>query len=389
MIAPVSRPAFAARRNIRVMIVDDSVVARGLFSAWIGAAADCEVVGALRTGRDAVEQVGHLDPDVVILDIDMPDMDGITALPLLLRKKPDLSVIMASTLTRRNAEISLRALALGAADYVPKPETARETTTSLPFRHELIDKVRYLGARSRAVRPATVSRPRILAPLRGRDDGQMAASPVSGPASAPPFRLRGVSCVPPRVVLIGCSTGGPQALSTLIPAIGPALERAPVLITQHMPATFTTILAEHLQRSSGRPVREAIDGEPIKAGTVYLAPGGRHLRIVRGAEGPVAALDDGPPVHFCKPSVDPMFTSGAAVWGAGALGVVLTGMGSDGAQGSEAIAAAGGTMIAQDEATSVIWGMPAQTIATGSCSAVLPLDGIAETVVRLFRGQSA
>lgn len=370
------------------MIVDDSVVARGLFSAWIGAAADCEVVGALRTGHDAVEQVGRLDPDVVILDIDMPEMDGITALPLLLQKKPGLAVIMASTLTRRNAEISLKALALGAADYVPKPETARETSTSLPFRHELIDKVRHLGTRSlamRVARPAAVPVTRTVVPLRGRDEARAA----SHSASAPPFRLRGFSCVPPRVVLIGCSTGGPQALSKLIPAIGPVLQRAPVLITQHMPATFTTILAEHLQRSSSRPVREASDGEPIKAGTVYLAPGGCHLRIVRGADGPVAMLDDGPPVHFCKPSVDPMFASGAAVWGAGTLGLVLTGMGSDGAQGSEAIAAAGGTMIAQDEATSVIWGMPAQAIATGSCSAVLPLTGIAETVLRLFRGQTA
>jgi two-component system chemotaxis response regulator CheB len=204
-----------------------------------------------------------------------------------------------------------------------------------------------------------------------------------------PFRLRGFSRVPPRAVMIGCSTGGPQALSKLLPAIAPVLPRAPVLITQHMPAAFTTILAEHLQRSIGQTVREATDGEPIKAGTVYLAPGGRHLRVVRGANGPVAVLDDGPPIHFCKPSVDPMFASGAAMWGASVLGLVLTGMGADGAQGSEAIATAGGTMIAQDEATSVIWGMPAQAIATGSCSAVLPLNGIAETVVRLFGGQTA
>ncbi len=385
MISPVPRLSPSARRNIRVMVVDDSVVARGLFSAWIGAAADCEVVASLRTGRDAVEQVERFDPDVVILDIDMPEMDGITALPLLLQKRPGLAVIMASTLTRRNAEISLRALALGAADYVPKPETARETTTSLPFRHELIDKVRHLGMRSRAmlgVRPAP--RERTVVPLR-REEPQTTHTSVS----TLPFRLRGFSRVPPRVVMIGCSTGGPQALSKLLPAIAPVLPRAPVLITQHMPAAFTTILAEHLQRSIGQTVREATDGEPIKAGTVYLAPGGRHLRVVRGANGPVAVLDDGPPIHFCKPSVDPMFASGAAMWGASVLGLVLTGMGADGAQGSEAIATAGGTMIAQDEATSVIWGMPAQAIATGSCSAVLPLNGIAETVVRLFGGQTA
>lgn len=387
MITTSPRLAPAVRRSIRVMVVDDSVVARGLFSAWIGAAADCEVVASLRTGRDAVDQVERLDPDVVILDIDMPEMDGITALPLLLQKKPGLSVIMASTLTRRNAEISLRALALGAADYVPKPETARETTTSLSFRHELIDKVRHLGARSRRMRggrPAAALRERTVVPLR-RGESQA----VHAPVPTPPFRLRGFSLLPPRVVMIGCSTGGPQALSTLVPAIGPVLQRAPVLITQHMPATFTTILAEHLQRSSGRPVREALDGEPIKAGTVYLAPGGRHLRVVRGPDGPMAVLDDGPPVHFCKPSVDPMFASGAAVWGAGVVGLVLTGMGADGAHGSEAIAAAGGSMIAQDEASSVIWGMPAQAIATGSCSAVLPLNAIAETLVRLFRGQTS
>ncbi len=222
MISPVSRLASSVRRNIRVMIVDDSVVARGLFSAWIGAAADCEVVASLRTGRDAVEQIERFDPDVVILDIDMPEMDGITALPLLLQKRPGLSVIMASTLTRRNAEISLRALALGAADYVPKPETARETTTSLPFRHELLDKVRHLGTRSRATRGSP--RERTVVPIR-RDEPQTTHAAVP----TLPFRLRGFSRVPPRVVMIGCSTGGPQALTQFLAAL-PADFPVPVAI---------------------------------------------------------------------------------------------------------------------------------------------------------------
>jgi two-component system chemotaxis response regulator CheB len=190
----------------------------------------------------------------------------------------------------------------------------------------------------------------------------------------------------PRVLLIGSSTGGPQALMALVADLGPVIDRYPVLITQHMPPTFTTILAEHLGRASHRPAHEAVDGEIIKAGQIYLAPGGRHMRVVRhGAEAHIA-LDDGPAVNFCKPAVDPLFTSAIDIWQGSILALILTGMGSDGMRGGKEIVAAGGSVIAQDEATSVVWGMPGAAANAGICAAVLPLDQIAPKLVRLFSG---
>lgn len=384
-VAVVSPGPEIIRRNVRVMIVDDSAVVRGLFARWVEAERDLELVASLRTGRNAVEQIDHADPDVVILDIDMPELDGISALPQLLKKKPRLAVIMASTLTRRNAEISLKALSLGAADYIPKPETTREVTTSLPFHRELIEKVRALGLRARGVERRSTLRMRQpqAAPQRSF---KVEAPSIVPPQAPPAFRLRPFGLVMPRVLMIGSSTGGPQALTALLPKLGPVLDRAPILITQHMPATFTTILAEHLQRVAERPVHEAADGEEVRPGIVYIAPGGRHMHVARNGEGPVIRLDDGPQINFCRPAVDPMFAAGAAVWGPAALAVVLTGMGSDGARGAEAVAAAGGSVIAQDEQSSVIWGMPGQAVSTGVCSAVLPLDAMAPKIARLFAG---
>jgi len=186
--------------------------------------------------------------------------------------------------------------------------------------------------------------------------------------------------------VIGSSTGGPQALMNLVAGIGPVIDQYPVLITQHMPPTFTTILAEHLARASGRPAHEAVDGEIVKAGQIYLAPGGRHMRVARSGTNTVIALDDGPQINFCKPAVDPLFASAAEIWQAGILAVVLTGMGSDGAQGAKTLVAAGGNVIAQDEATSVVWGMPGAVAHAGVCAAILPLDQIAPRVVRVFSG---
>ena len=381
IVAPQSSTTAAGRR-IRVMIVDDAVVVRGLFSRWVEAEPDLEVVASLRTGRDAVSQVERADPDVVVLDVDMPELDGIAALPLLLQKRRDLIVIMASTLTRRNAEISLRALSLGAADYIPKPDNNREVTGSVSFRRELIEKIRNLGLKAKRFRVA----------------GRGPASAGEGLISLPPklraasqdIVLRAMPASPPRVLLIGSSTGGPQALNGLVTQIGHVLDRAPVLITQHMPPTFTTILAEHLARLSGRPVREAADGEEINAGTIYLAPGGKHMSVKRREGGvPVIALDDGPLINFCKPAVDPLFSSAAEIWGPKVLALVLTGMGSDGLRGSQAIAAAGGAILAQDEATSVVWGMPGQVAHAGLASAILPLNDIAPKLRLLFAGDRA
>src|ERR1700689_2615585 len=363
--------AVAADKPIRVMVVDDSVVARSLVARLVDGEPDMTVAALLRTGREAVDRIEGSDADVVVLDIEMPELDGISALPLLLKKKRDLMVIMASAITRRGAEVSLRALSLGAADYIPKPQTAREATTSVEFRRELIEKIRNLGPRRPAPLPAVI-----------RD-----AAPSKRETQA--LTLRPFSLMMPRALLIGSSTGGPQALTALIEKITAAIDRAPVLITQHMPPTFTTVLAEHLPRVGGRGSHEAEHGEPVLAGGVYVAPGGRHMRVMRDRDGIKIALGDDPPINFCKPSVDPLFSSAAAVWGSSALALVLTGMGTDGPHGAADIAAAGGSVMAQDEATSVVWGMPRSVAQAGLCSAGLPLNEIAPRILRLFAGGRA
>ncbi|PJG55505.1 chemotaxis response regulator protein-glutamate methylesterase [Bradyrhizobium forestalis] len=377
---------------LRVMIVDDSVVIRGLISRWIGAEHDMEVAASLRTGLEAVNQLERINPDVAVLDIEMPELDGLSALPQLLAKKRDLVIIMASTLTRRNAEISFKALSLGAADYIPKPESTREASAADTFHHDLIQKIRHLGARLRR-KPAVASPP--LAPA---SPAPAARSPVARPAAPAPapavhapasgvLSTRPFSAQAPKVLLIGSSTGGPQALMSLVTELGPVIDRFPVLITQHMPPTFTTILAEHLARSSRRPAAEAVDGEPVKPGRIYLAPVGKHMRVARSGADAVIALDDGPAVNFCKPAVDPLFTSAIDVWHGAILSVILTGMGSDGMRGGKDIVAAGGSVIAQDEASSVVWGMPGAAANAGICAAILPLNQIGAKVNRLFAGE--
>jgi two-component system chemotaxis response regulator CheB len=370
---------------LRVMVVDDSVVIRGLISRWIEAEPDMTVAASLRTGLDAVNQIERINPDVAILDIEMPELDGISALPQLLAKKRNLIIIMASTLTRRNAEISFKAMSLGAADYIPKPESTREIAAADIFKRDLLLKIRHLGARVRRLKSATTPSivPATAAPAREAAPSFKSATTVAAQAQ---LVKRPFSAVMPRALLIGSSTGGPQALMTLVAEIGAVIDKVPVLITQHMPPTFTTILAEHLARASKRPAREGVDGEIVKAGQVYLAPGGKHMRVVKHGAQIAIALDDGPPVNFCKPAVDPLFTSAIDVWQGAILAVVLTGMGSDGMRGGKDIVAAGGNVIAQDEASSVVWGMPGAAANAGICSAILPLNQIGSKVVRLFSG---
>jgi two-component system chemotaxis response regulator CheB len=386
VVALVSPTSSSTRQEpLRVMVVDDSVVIRGLISRWIGAEPDMVVAASLRTGLEAVQQLERINPDVAVMDIEMPELDGISALPKLLAKKRDLIVIMASTLTRRNAEISFKALSLGASDYIPKPETTREPAAADIFHHDLIQKIRAFGAKVRRAAPPAASP--ALAPALPHAEKPRAMQPAPRPVTAQPALMRrAFSPHAPRALVIGSSTGGPQALMSMVTELGPVIDRFPVLITQHMPPTFTTILAEHLARASRRPAHEAVDGETIKSGQIYLAPGGRHMRVVRhGAEAAIA-LDDGPPVNFCKPAVDPLFTSAIDVWQGGTLAVILTGMGSDGMRGGKDIVAAGGSVIAQDEASSVVWGMPGAAANAGICSAILPLNQIAPKLVRLFAG---
>jgi two-component system, chemotaxis family, protein-glutamate methylesterase/glutaminase len=369
-VVSASAQAVSVPDPIRVMVVDDSAIARGLVARWLADEPDLELVASLHTGRAAVNWLEKGEADVAILDVEMPELDGLSALPLLLARRPDLVVIMASTLTRRNAEVSLKALSLGAADYVAKPEAGGGGIAAVDYRRQLIDKVRHIAARRRSAKSGSA---------------RLWNSPGKG--AIVPAKLRPPGAKVPRVLLVGSSTGGPQALLRVLPHLGGAAARAPILVAQHMPATFTTILAEHIGRATGRSTREAIDGEPVADGSIYVAPGGRHMRVALDKGRAFILLDDGPPVNFCKPAVDPLFESASTVWGPRSLALILTGMGSDGTRGARAIAAAGGTILAQDEATSVVWGMPGSAAQAGLCTAVLPLSRIAAEVTRLFSGE--
>ena len=380
-VPALNLPAATAADEIRVMVVDDAAVVRGLVSRWVGTAPGLRLVAALRNGREAIERLEQSRPDVVVLDVEMPELDGLSTLPKLLERRRDLAVIMASALTRDHAEVTLKALALGAADYIPKPDTEGGVMTSAAYQRELIEKIRALGRRRRP--PPSPPTRRL-----GRAVMRTVPSRMEQPAQ-PEYTLRPFSAMPPRVLLIGASTGGPQALTQLMAQLGPVSEAAPILITQHMPPTFTTILAEHLSRSSARPVHEAVDGEPVLAGRIYLAPGGKHMWVTRRDGAAMIVVGDGAPVHYCKPAIDPLFSSAAEVWGGGNLALILTGMGTDGTAGAIDIAAAGGSVIVQDQATSVVWGMPGSAVAAGVCSAVLPLEQIAPKLTAMFVGVRA
>ncbi|MBS7537973.1 protein-glutamate methylesterase/protein-glutamine glutaminase [Ancylobacter lacus] len=388
-------PTSAGAAPIKVMIVDDSVFIRGLLSNWLSESGEFQVVASHANGRRAADDVQRAQPDLVILDLEMPQMDGLTALPLILERKAGTAVLVASALTRRGAEVSLRALTLGAADYIPKPDAARGVAAADEFRSELLAKARSLGARARRrgiprppIGPAAVS---TAAPAAVASTTAFAPAPAvvaSGPESAPatPRRMRPFSMMPVGILAIGSSTGGPQALTRLFADVGPYIGSIPVVLVQHMPATFTPILAEHIARASGRPCAEGRDGEAIRPGQIYVAPGGLHMKLVKENGQVLIRLNEEPPVNFCRPAVDPLFDSVAALYGTAALGVVLTGMGADGAKGAVRIADSGGSILAQDEESSVVWGMPGATFAAGACAAVLPIADIGRRVTRLVTG---
>jgi two-component system chemotaxis response regulator CheB len=375
-------PSSSPHTHIRVMVVDDSVVARSMIMRWLEEEPDLLGVAAVRNGREAIEQIELWRPDVVILDLAMPDIDGLTALPRLLEKKPGLVVLVASTHARRNAAISMRALSCGASDYIFKPESRYDLPGAQSFRRELIDKIRTLGGhRQRHALAGRAGHPVAAAP---RGDGS--AMPVAAPAVHQPGRTRPRMAVqvPPRVLVIGASTGGPNALNTVVSGIGAVIDKVPVLIAQHMPAGFTVYLAEHLARASGRPAHEAVEGERIYPGTIYLAPGGSHVRAENGVDGPIIALGDEPAANYCKPALDFLFSSAVKVWNSGVLALVLTGMGPDGVRGAEQIVAAGGSVIVQDEESSVVWGMPGAVVNAGLASSILPLSDIASQLMDAF-----
>lgn len=380
---PVSNDA------IRVMVVDDALVIRGLIARMLENEPGIVIAASVGDGERAIAHLERNEVDVVVLDIEMPRMDGLTALPKLLALRPGLQVIMASTLTQRNAEISLKALQLGAADYLPKPGSSGELRSADDFKRDLISKVKALGKVARRTR----SRDAGAGTSTGLQ-GQATARPL-GTRPAPltkvnapgqPLVLRKPSTNRPEIIAIGSSTGGPQALFKVVEALC-KLTQLPILITQHMPATFTKILAEHLSKASGRVAAEGVQGEPIVPGRIYVAPGDWHMRVKIDGARKIIALDQEPPENFCRPAVDPMFRSLGEVYGGRVLAAVLTGMGSDGARGAVTLADKGCTVIAQDETSSVVWGMPGATVQAGAAAMVLPIDEIGATMGRIAGGR--
>lgn len=386
-VAP-SEPRTTPQKG-RILVVDDSAVVRGLISRWIGEHPSFDVVATAPDGQVAIRAAQQHKPDIVILDIDMPVMDGLTALPEILRVSPNSLVLVSSTLTARNARISMQALALGAIDLQPKPESSRDLTMSQSFKQDFMRKLEgLLGAKPRSAQPQAAAAPlRSFSIMRGATSAPSTRPPLAAPVKdisaslARPAGLTRLSTAP-RAIVIGSSTGGPRAVTQVLEALGSALTRVPVLITQHMPPVFTASFAEQIAARTGRIAHEAADGELPVAGTILVAPGGRHMRLTKGPDGQVRIkLDDGAPVKFCKPAVDVLFTDAAEAYGPAALGLILTGMGSDGADGAMLMRKAGAHIIVQDEATSVVWGMPGAAYKAGAASHVLPLDRIGPALV--------
>jgi two-component system chemotaxis response regulator CheB len=351
---------------IRVLVVDDTVVVRRLVSDVLGECDDIEVVGTASNGRTALGLIAALKPDVVTLDVEMPVLDGLATLAELRPAYPTLPVIMFSTLTERGASATFKALELGANDYVTKPSAMRDRAASLAaVRASLVPLVRLWGRRQ--ARPLSVSR------------GVAPARPVR--ATPAPISSR----TPVRGVVIGVSTGGPPALSALIPSL-PADLSVPVLVVQHMPPVFTRLLAERLNELSAVHVHEAKQGMLVEPGHVYVAEGAHHLVLDSRAGVARIALDDRPAENSCRPSVDVTLRSAAEVWGMSTLAVILTGMGSDGLEGVRVLKESGARVVVQDEATSVVWGMPGAVARAGLADEVIPLHDISSAIVGAARG---
>ena len=352
--------------KIRVLLADDSVVVRRAITKAIESDPDFEVVATLANGAQALARLEVVAVDAVILDVEMPELDGLATLRRIRAKWPALPVIMCSTLTERGAATTVEALSAGATDYVAKPSSASSYVEALAgLREELLRKLRAV------VRPARVSLP----PARPSTPGT--ALPLRSP-SPQRFGLR------PDVLAIACSTGGPNALMELWRGI-PRGFPTPIVLVQHMPPVFTRMLAERLTALEGVPVREGAAGEKLVAGEARIAPGGFHMEIDRSGTDVRVQLHEGPPEQSCRPAADVLFRSVARVYGAGSMGLVLTGMGQDALAGSRAIVDAGGFVLAQDEGSSVVWGMPGFVTRAGLARDVLPLSHLAPAITRAFR----
>jgi two-component system, chemotaxis family, protein-glutamate methylesterase/glutaminase len=349
-------------RPIRVLVVDDSVVARRIITDILQAAPEVEVAGVAASASIALQKISQIVPDIVLLDVEMPEMDGIEAVTRIRQSWPRLPVIMCSSLTARGADITLRAIAAGASDYVAKPSSLGAAGGTAAFGADLLAKIRALGG-----------------------GGPSASCPPPPPRLPTVTRPRRESV---SVIAIGSSTGGPNALATVFASL-PRDLAVPILITQHMPPMFTRLLAERLSASSGVSVVEASEGELVEAGRAYIAPGNFHMTVVRDGTALRIALNQEPPENSCRPAVDVLFRSVARVFGAGALAAVLTGMGHDGSRGAQHIVELGGEVIVQDAASCVVASMPNSTAAAVSVGGVYPIEQIGhELVSRVARRMS-
>ena len=464
---------------VRVMICDDSATVRGILARLLGADAGIEVVARVADGQQALGALAETRPDVILLDLEMPVMDGMTALPRLLRADPRLAVIVASAVTQRGAAEAMSAMRAGACDYIPKPGADQGGAADPVFRAELLEKVKgWARMRRRTAPPAASAAPAGMpegaaghgsgsqgtaalggphqgggaqreashgGPSRGdeaRDEAARSDAGVRPPGGAsgtmgwtvpsagaaarlrpsaphgvgagaglangvsrrapPPSRARSAGMEPsgpaparpsrpgplPVLLAVGSSTGGPQALAAFLRAMT-SVPSVPVVIVQHMPAGFTAMLADHLDRLGELRVAEAREGEPLRAGHAYVAPGDRHLLVERGPGGLVARLRDDPPENFCRPAVDPMLRSAQRSCDGRVLAVILTGMGQDGLEGCRGLAAAGGTVLAQDEASSVVWGMPGAVARAGIARELLPPERLGVRVSAILAGTGA
>jgi two-component system, chemotaxis family, protein-glutamate methylesterase/glutaminase len=366
-VATAARRAIPSAAKIRVLVVDDSVVIRRLVSQALAEDPGIEVVGTASNGVICLQRIPQLNPDVITLDVEMPEMDGLETVARVRREYPGIRIIMFSTLTSRGATATIDALMAGADDYVTKAANVGQVNESLAaLRGELVPRVNQFFVRQAA--PASAA----TRPVPTRP-----AAPGALPASFPAFRAR----LTPKILAIGVSTGGPTALSAIMPQF-PKDFPLPVVIVQHMPPLFTRLLADRLQKQTELKVVEGADGMVVERGHVFIAPGDYHMRVKRAGTSVVIGLDQAPPENSCRPAVDVLFRSVHEIYGGDVVSAVLTGMGQDGLRGAELFKASGGYVVAQDEATSVVWGMPGAIVRANLADAVLPLDEIVPDLLR-------
>lgn len=355
------------------MIVDDSVVVRRVLTDVLSSDPDLAIAGWASNGRLAIAKLQTLRPDIILLDIEMPEMNGLETIPGIRKILPNTPIIMFSTLSERGAEATLEALALGASDYLAKPSNQNMTATSEAIRRDLVPKIKALCH--------VVTHHSI--PAAG-------APKTVPPAKRPEIRfhqplLRSALI---KIVTIGVSTGGPEALAKLLPSL-PGNFPLPIVIVQHMPAIFTTLLAKRLSSKCALPIRECQPGEMLTPSGVWIAPGDYHMVVQEADHHVRLGTNQAPRENFCRPSVDVLFRSVAGVYGPNSLGVILTGMGQDGLKGCEALCAAGASVIVQDEASSVVWGMPGFVARAGLAEKILPLDQIGNEIIRRTAAQAS